>query len=244
MNKQQKEEYLREYAVLKSQGKPFFPYAVMKDSVMACVVMAVIIGMSLLFGAELGSKANPTTTTYVPRPEWYFFFLFELLRVIKPPSIVPLATIGVPTLGMILLFLLPFYDRGPERRPERRPIATATALFVIGAMALLTYQGANAGSPTAIEMPTPTAVKQAGGHELAEYEAGRKVVAQSGCLACHKIGDNGNSGPGPELTHIASRLPGPGIARTLVNPTAPMPSFKNLPPKKFAAAVYFLSLLK
>jgi menaquinol-cytochrome c reductase cytochrome b/c subunit len=244
MNKQQKEEYLREYAVLKSQGKPFFPYAVMKDSLMACVVMAVIIGMSLLFGAELGSKANPTTTTYVPRPEWYFFFLFEVLRVIKPPSLVPLATIGIPTLGMILLFLLPFYDRGPERRPERRPIATVTGIFVIGAMALLTYQGANAGAPTAIEMPTPAAVVQAGGHELAEYEAGRKVVAQSGCLACHKIGDNGNSGPGPELTHIASRLPGPGIARTLVNPTAPMPSFKNLPPKKFAAAVYFLSLLK
>ncbi len=78
MNKREKEEYLREYAILKSQGKPFFPYAVMKDSLMACVVMAVIIGMSLLFGAELGSKANPTTTTYVPRPEWYFFFLFEL----------------------------------------------------------------------------------------------------------------------------------------------------------------------
>src|SRR3989442_909723 len=50
-------------------------------------------------GAELGSKANPTTTTYVPRPEWYFFFLFEVLRVIKPASLVPLATIGVPTLG-------------------------------------------------------------------------------------------------------------------------------------------------
>ena len=244
MNKRQKEEYLREYAILKNQGKPFFPYAVAKDSLMACVVMAVIIGMSLVFGAELGSKANPTTTTYVPRPEWYFFFLFEVLRVIKPPSLVPLATIGVPTLGMILLFLLPFYDRGPERRPERRPIATLTGIFVIGAMALLTYQGANAGSPTVIEMPTPAAVVQAGGHTLAEFEAGRKVVAQSGCLGCHKIGDNGNSGPGPDLTHIASRLPGLGIARTLVNPTAPMPSYKNLPPKKFAAAVYFLSLLK
>ena len=145
---------------------------------------------------------------------------------------------------MILLFLLPFYDRGPERRPERRPIATVTGIFVIGAMALLTYQGANAGSPTAIEMPTPAAIVQAGGHTLAEYEAGKKVVAQSGCLACHKIGDNGNSGPGPDLTHIASRLPAPGIARTLVNPTAPMPSFKNLPPKKFAAAVFFLSQLK
>jgi menaquinol-cytochrome c reductase cytochrome b/c subunit len=244
MNKSEKEEYLREYSILKSQGKPFFPYAVAKDSLMACVVMAVIIGMSLLFGAELGSKANPTTTTYVPRPEWYFFFLFEVLRVVKPPSLVPLATIGVPTLGMILLFLLPFYDRGPERRPERRPVATLTGIFVIGAMALLTYQGANAGSPTAIEMATPTAIVQAGGQTLAQYEAGKKVVAQSGCLACHKIGENGNSGPGPDLTHIGSRLPAMGIARTLVNPTAPMPSFKNLPPKKFSAAVFFLSQLK
>ncbi len=244
MNQREKEQYLREYGILKAQGKPFFPYAVAKDAVMACVVMAVIISMSLVLGAELGSKANPTTTTYVPRPEWYFFFLFEVLRVIKSPSLVPLATIGVPTIAMILLFLLPFYDRGPERRPERRPIATLTGIFVIGAMALLTYQGASAGSPTAIEIATPPAVVQAGGAALAEYNAGKAVVAQSGCLACHKIGDNGNSGPGPDLTHIGARLPRQGIARTLVNPTAPMPSFKNLPPQKFEAVVGFLSQLK
>src|SRR6195256_477059 len=184
MNQREKEQYLREYSVLKAQGKPFFPYAVAKDALMACIVMVVIITMSLVLGAELGPKANPTTTTYVPRPEWYFFFLFELLRVIKPPSLVPLATIGVPTLGMILLFLLPFYDRGPERRPERRPIATVSGIAVIGAMAFLTYSGANAGSPTAIEMATPKAVLQAGGKTLAEYEAGKLGVAQSGRPAC------------------------------------------------------------
>jgi quinol---cytochrome c reductase cytochrome c subunit, bacillus type len=244
MNRREKEAYLREYAILKAEGKPFFPYAVGKDAVMACVVMAVIITMSLVLGAELGSKANPTTTTYVPRPEWYFFFLFELLRVIKPPSLVGLATIGIPTICMILLFLLPFYDRGPERRPERRPVATLTGLFVIGAIALLTYEGANAGSPTVIEMPTPSWVIQAGGKTLSEFEAGRLVVAGSGCLACHQLGDNGNNGPGPVLTHIASRLPRQGIARTLVNPTAPMPSFKSLPPQKFKAAVEFLAQLK
>jgi ubiquinol-cytochrome c reductase cytochrome b subunit/menaquinol-cytochrome c reductase cytochrome b/c subunit len=244
MNRRQKEEYLRDYAILKSQGKPFFPYAVAKDAAMACLVMACIITMSLVLGAELGSKANPTTTTYVPRPEWYFFFLFEVLRVIKPPSLVPLATIGVPTLCMILLFLLPFYDRGPERRPERRPIATTAGIVTIGAMAFLTYSGANAGSPTAIELATPKAVQEAGGAELREYNEGKLVVAQSGCEACHKIGDNGNAGPGPELTHIASRIPRQAIARTLVNPTAPMPSFKNLPAKKFQAVVAFLSQLK
>ncbi len=244
MNQREKEEYLREYALLKAKGKPFFPYAVAKDSIMACVVMACIITMSLVLGAELGSKANPTTTSYVPRPEWYFFFLFELLRVIKPPSLVPLATIGIPTLGMILLFLLPFYDRGPERRPERRPIATITGLFVIGAMAFLTWEGASTGSPYAVEMATPAAVRQAGGQTLAEFEAGRKVIAGSGCLACHKLGENGNNGPGPELTHVGARIPRQGIARTLVNPTAPMPSFRHLPPKKFQDAVTFLSQLK
>jgi len=244
VNQREKEEYLREYAILKSKGKPFFPYAVAKDAAMACIVMAVIITMSLVLGAELGSKANPTTTTYVPRPEWYFFFLFEVLRVVKPPSLVGLATIGVPTICMILLFLLPFYDRGPERRPERRPVATITGIAVILLMGYLTYSGANAGSPTAIELATPAAVKQAGGVQLAEYEAGKKAVAQSGCLACHKIGENGNAGPGPNLTDIASRLPRQAIARTLVNPTAPMPSFKNLPPKKFEAIVNFLSQLK
>jgi ubiquinol-cytochrome c reductase cytochrome b subunit/menaquinol-cytochrome c reductase cytochrome b/c subunit len=244
MNQIEKERYLREYSVLKAQGKPFFPYAVAKDSVMAAIVMVVIITLSLVLGAELGPKANPTTTTYVPRPEWYFFFLFEVLRVLKPPSLVPLATIGVPTLGMILLFLLPFYDRGPERRPERRPIATLTGIFVIAAMALLTYEGANAGTPTKIDMPTPKAVLLAGGTVLSQYNAGKAVVAQSGCEACHKIGENGNDGPGPNLTHIASRLPRQGIARTLVNPTAPMPSFKNLPPNKFNAIVAFLAQLK
>ena len=244
MNQREKEQYLRDYGILKAQGKPFFPYAVAKDAIMACIVMAVIITLSLVLGTELGPKANPTSTTYVPRPEWYFFFLFEVLRVVKPPSLTPLATIGIPTIAMILLFLLPFYDRSPERRPERRPIATLTGIAVIAMMAFLTYEGANTGSPTAIELATPASVRSAGGATLAEYEAGKKVVAQSGCLACHKLGDNGNAGPGPPLTHIAARLPRQGIARTLVNPTAPMPSFKNLPPKKFNAVVAFLSQLK
>jgi len=51
MNKAEKEQYLREYAVLKAQGKPFFPYAVAKDSIMACIVMGVIITLSIVLGA-------------------------------------------------------------------------------------------------------------------------------------------------------------------------------------------------
>ncbi|MEA2320556.1 MAG: menaquinol-cytochrome c reductase cytochrome b/c subunit [Solirubrobacteraceae bacterium] len=247
MNRAQKEEYLREYSILKAQGKPFFPYAVAKDSGMAVVVMASIIIMSIVLGAELGPKADPTTTTYTPRPEWYFFFLFELLRVIKPPELVPLATIGVPTICMILLFLLPFYDRSPERRPERRPIATTAGIFTIAAMGYLTYLGASAGTPTEIDMATPPRLQAQGGQVVANFEKGKQVVAQSGCLACHKIGENGNDGPGPALTDIADRLPAQAIARTLVNPTAPMPSFATLQqnsPEKFDAMVAFLGQLK
>jgi ubiquinol-cytochrome c reductase cytochrome b subunit/menaquinol-cytochrome c reductase cytochrome b/c subunit len=244
MNRAEKEEYLREYSVLKAQGKPFFPYAVAKDSAMACVVMLAIILMSLTLGAELGPKADPTTTTYVPRPEWYFFFLFELLRIIKPSYLVPLATIGIPTICMVLLFLLPFYDRGAERRPERRPIATTAGIFTIVAMAYLTYLGASAGSPNSIDLPTPASVSQQGPTVVKQFEAGKLVAAQSGCLACHKFGENGNAGPGPPLTNIAERLPEQAIARTLINPTAPMPSFRNLPPEKFNNLVAFLSQLK
>jgi quinol-cytochrome oxidoreductase complex cytochrome b subunit len=232
MNRAEKEEYLREYAQLKAKGKPFFPYAVAKDSLMACFVLLAIILLSLLFGAELGPKADPTTTTYVPRPEWYFFFLFELLRVIKPAVLVPVATIGVPTICMVLLFLLPFIDRGPERRIEKRPIALTFGIFVIAAMAYLTYLGANAGSPNSIDMKVAP-----------QYEAGKLVVAQSGCLACHKIGENGNDGPGPHLTDIGDKLPKAAIRRTLDNPTAPMPSFKGLPEQKKSALVDFLAQL-
>ncbi len=247
MNKVEKEEYLREYSILKSQGKPFFPYAVAKDALMMCVVMVVIIVMSIVLGAELGPKADPTTTTYTPRPEWYFFFLFEVLRVIKPPEFVPLATIGVPTICMILLFLLPFYDRGPERRPERRPIATTAGIFTIAAMGYLTYLGAAAGAPTEIDMETPQRIQAQGGQVVTEFEQGKQVVAQSGCLACHQIGENGNEGPGPELTDIADRLPAQAISRTLINPTSPMPSFAQLQqdsPEKFDAMVTFLGQLK
>jgi menaquinol-cytochrome c reductase cytochrome b/c subunit len=232
MNRAEKESYLREYSLMKSAGKPFFPYAVAKDSVMACIVMFIIIMMSLVLGAELGPKADPTTTTYVPRPEWYFFFLFELLRVIKPSVLTPLATIGIPTICMILLLLLPFYDRGAERRPERRPLATTAGLLTIVAMAYLTYLGASAGSPNEIDLKVAK-----------KYEAGKLVMAQSGCLACHKVGENGNSGPGPTLTQVGDKLPKAAIRRTLENPTAPMPSYRNLPENKKAALVDFLAQL-
>src|SRR5919204_6626645 len=152
VDKREREQYLREYGILKAQGKPFFPYAILKDGTMAMITLIVIILLSLILGAELGPKADPTTTSYTPRPEWYFFFLFELLRVIKPPALVFIATVGVPTVCMVLLILLPFIDRNPERHPLRRPIAMLAGITTIAAMAYLTVEGALAGPPSAIEL--------------------------------------------------------------------------------------------
>ena len=235
MDAREKEQYLREYSILKNQGKPFFPYAIAKDGAMACVTLAVIITMSILFGAELGPKADPTTTTYTPRPEWYFFFLFELLRVVKPPELVFLATIGIPTICLVLLLLLPFIDRGPERNPLRRPIATTAGIATIGAMAYLTILGALAGSPTEIDKPAPPGLKR-----------GQEVMASSGCLGCHKVGENGNT-LGPNLTEIGDKLGYDAIARTLVNPTSPMPSYQKFQqdnPKQFDQLVKYVASLK
>jgi len=226
-----KQAYLEEYEILKKKGKPFFPYAVLKDSAMALIVVGVIIAMSLILGAEQGPKADPTTTTYVPRPVWYFFFLFELLRLIKPPELVPIATIGIPTVCMVLLLLLPFYDRGPERRPERRPLATTAGCLTIVAMGYLTYLGATGGSPTEIEMKVAP-----------QYEAGKEVVAGSGCLACHKIGENGGT-LGPNLTHIGERVPRAAIIRSVEIGPGIMPSFRDLPQKKIDEMADFLASL-
>jgi quinol---cytochrome c reductase cytochrome c subunit, bacillus type len=235
LNRREKEQYLREYSILKTQGKPFFPYAILKDSAMAAITLLVIITMAILFGAELGPKADPTTTTYSPRPEWYFFFLFELLRVVKPPALVFLATIGIPTICLVLLLLLPFYDVGPERHPLRRPIAMVGAVATVSAMTYLTVLGALAGSPAEIDLKVAP-----------QYEKGKKVAASSGCLGCHKIGENGNT-LGPPLTEIGDRLGKDAIARTLVNPTAPMPSYQKLrdsKPEQFDQLVSFIASLR
>ena len=235
MDAREREKYLRDYSIQKGQGKPFFPYAVAKDGAMAAITLVVIIVMALLFGAELGPKADPTTTTYTPRPEWYFFFLFELLRVIKPPELTFLATIGIPTIALMMLLLLPFYDRSPERHPLKRPIAMIGAAATVAAMAYLSTLGAIAGPPSEIELEVAS-----------KYENGKQVVASSGCLGCHKIGENGNK-LGPNLTDVGSRLGKAAIARTLVNPTPPMPPYRQMQkdnPEQFNQLVEYVASLR
>jgi ubiquinol-cytochrome c reductase cytochrome b subunit/menaquinol-cytochrome c reductase cytochrome b/c subunit len=103
-------------------------------------------------------------------------------------------------------------------------------------MAYLTVLGALAGAPSEIELDVPESL-----------ERGKQAVASNGCLACHRIGENGNAGIGPDISEVGARLPRQAIARTLVNPTAPMPSYADLQdaePEEFDAMVDFLASLK
>ena len=99
-------------------------------------------------------------------------------------------------------------------------------------MAYLTYLGAIGGSPTEIEMEVAP-----------QYEAGKEIVAGAGCLACHKIGENGNNGPGPDLTHIAQRVPRAAIVRSVEIGPGIMPSYRDLPPQKLDELANFLASL-
>ena len=113
---------------VEKNGKSFFPHAMFHDTVMSLVVVSVIIGLAVVWhetangtdagilGPEYAEKADPGTTSFIPRPDWYFYFLFYLLRIFKWPNTVVLATVGIPTVLMMLLFALPFIDRRPERR--------------------------------------------------------------------------------------------------------------------------------
>jgi mono/diheme cytochrome c family protein len=100
-------------------------------------------------------------------------------------------------------------------------------------MAYLTYLGAHAEAPDKIDLKVPE-----------RLEAGQTVANQSGCGACHKFGEAGNATLGPDLTEIGAKLPAQAIERTLRNPTAPMPSYADLPPEKFDALVEYLAALR
>src|SRR5919197_1335026 len=123
---------------VKERGKPFYPYAMFHDTVMSLVVVSVIVGLACiwkwtswtdahdgthagLLGPEYTDRADPGTTNFVPRPDWYFFFLFYLLRIFKWPESVFLGTVGVPTIALLLLLAMPFLDLRLERRVLRRP---------------------------------------------------------------------------------------------------------------------------
>jgi hypothetical protein len=114
----------------------------------------------------------------------------------------------------------------------------------VGSRDLTFVLGEPVGEPIQASIPTPAAVRHASAREQDEYAAGRAVFAQTGCLACHRLGDQGNRGPGGNLSHVGAHLSAREIERAVLSPTAPMPSFKNLPRKRLRVLLRFLSLLR
>src|SRR5580765_8275970 len=153
---------------VKERGKPFFPFAMWHDTVMSFVVVVVIIALAViwkwsvpgdhtgtasgLLGKLYDEPADPGTFNFVPRPDWYFYFLFYLLRVFKWPSSVILGTVGIPTILLLLLIAIPFIDTRAERHPLKRPVALVASVLVILSMGILTYRGATAKEALGTEL--------------------------------------------------------------------------------------------
>ena len=116
---------------------PFFPHWVVVDAILGLSLLALLISLSWIRRAPLEFPADPTSTDYVPRPEWYFLFLFQMLKYFPGPW-EPVAAVLIPFLVIGSMFLLPFLDRGEERRPWRKPFTTGIAIFYIVMVVLLT----------------------------------------------------------------------------------------------------------
>ena len=261
-------QFARYKADVKARGKPFYPYAMFHDTIMSLVVVCVIIGLAAmwkwsawgpghdpthkgLLGPEVDPPADPGTTSFVPRPDWYFYFLFYLLRIFKWPESVFLGTIGVPTIALILLIGLPFLDRRRERRLSARPVAMVAAVLTVLSMAVLTWKGATANEALASEViadvPHWVQVENLPSGAL----PGAKLFATAGCTACHTYAGAGGSNLGaPDLTDIGTRNLGIDFqirhlqCPSCVNPGSPMPHFASLGNERLHQLAVFLEASK
>src|SRR5919201_432252 len=241
---------------VKTRGKPFYPYAMFHDTVMSLVVVSVIIGLacvwyfttgenpeqcgkgephSCLLGPRYSEPADPGTTNFVPRPDWYFYFLFYLLRIFKWPDSVILGTVGIPTVLLIIAFALPFLDTRRERRLGRRPVAVVAAILVVISMGELTYKGAVAKEALASEVDAavPQWAQREGFAKNAKAVAGAHVFAQGGCTSCHTyLGTGGGNLGAPDLSSEGTKGKGvQGLEAYVGDPS----KFGNTVMPKFAA---------
>ena len=260
---ERRELFAKYKADVKSRGKPFFPNAMFHDTVMSLVVVTIIIVLAVvwhetangtkagLLGKEYDDKADPGTFSFVPRPDWYFYFLFYLLRIFKWPNTVILATVGIPTVCLVLLLVVPFIDTRTERRLSRRPVAVVASILVVISMAVLTWKGATASESLASEniKKVPSWVKK---NKLPpEAVPGATLFASIGCLNCHSyLGTGGGYSGAPDLS--AEGAKGKGIqfqinhlkCPSCVNAGSPMPPFAALGDQRIHQLAVFLEASK
>jgi menaquinol-cytochrome c reductase cytochrome b/c subunit len=254
---------------VKERGKPFYPYAMLHDTIMSLVVVSVIVGLAIVWkyttpgnhhtiepgwlGRLYDAPADPGTINFVPRPDWYFYFLFYLLRIFKWPETVVIGTVGLPTVLLVILLAVPFIDLRSERRLSRRPVAIVASILVVLSMGVLTFKGATAkealGSELVGHVPAWAAKQGFTGNQ--DAVAGAKLFAVAGCLNCHTyLGDGGTNLGAPELS--AEGAKNKGVAFQIkhlmnpssVNPGSPMPSFAGLGEARLKQIAAFLEASK
>jgi len=256
-------------ADVKERGKPFYPFAMLHDTIMSLVVVCVIVGLAIVWkyttpgnhhtidpgwlGRIYDAPADPGTINFVPRPDWYFYFLFYLLRIFKWPETVVIGTVGLPTVLLIILIAVPFIDIRAERRLSRRPVAIVASILVVLSMGVLTFKGATAKEALGSELVghVPSWAAKEGFSGNAQAVAGAKLFAVAGCLNCHTYnGDGGHNLGAPDLT--AEGAKNKGIAFQIshlkcpacVNPGSPMPSFAGLGDARLKQIAAFLEASK
>lgn len=148
MKKEEKEAYLEQYHHEKEKGEPFFPDAIFKDAVVTLLVFLILVALAYFIGAPLEARADPADTAYTPRPEWYFLFLFQLLKYF-PGNLEVIGVVVLPTLAILLLVLLPFLDRSPKRYFTHRPLVTGGSALVMVGIILLTILSIREAPPPA-----------------------------------------------------------------------------------------------
>ena len=184
----------------------FYPDQVFKDVVGAVILLGVLFAVALAHAAPLEAKANPMTSGYVPRPEWYFLPNFEFLKYI------PMAwgewgeflgAAVIPAIGVLFLIVFPYLDKNPERRLLRRPFACVGAIAALATLAYLGIAGARSG-PKKVVL-------------TAEQARGEQVFLDLRCHSCHGI--NGGGGmEGQDLAPDGPRDP-EMVAGVLRSPT-------------------------
>jgi len=173
------------------KAEPLFPNQIFRDTVFILLIFLALASLAVLFPAPLEPQADPTDSTYNPRPEWYFYFVFQMLKVFEGRFEL-VGTVIIPNLGIAALLLLPFLDRSPERDPAKRKLMMAAGSVAVAAILGLTIAGARAPIVNVPAVTTPSVL------------AGRDLYMHNGCSACHSI--NGKGGKiGPDLTHVGSR---------------------------------------
>jgi ubiquinol-cytochrome c reductase cytochrome b subunit len=160
--------------------RPFYPYQAVKDTVAMAIAFAVLLTFATSFRVPLDAVADPSDSRYVPRPEWYFLSLFQLLKYFPGP-LEPIATIVIPGLVVLALLLLPLFDRRPNRHPRERRMVTSGFAALGVAIVVLTFLGFK-DSPAHAD-PAHWGPIAIAGHEFAQHQQ---------CTTCHRVGGAAN----------------------------------------------------